>query len=125
VPPNGSMPRYLEQVALSFIATEVHALMGPLFSPDVSPEVRSFTVERLQKKFEFMDKSFIAGKSFLVGDSFTVADAYLYVVLSWTPYLKLDLSPYSNVQRYFNGIGAMEEVKAAQERMATNPSTTI
>lgn len=118
------MPRYLEQAALSFISSEVHAPMGPLFY-DVAPEVRSYAVERLNKKFEYVDKSFIGEKSFLVGDSFTVADAYLYIVFSWTPYLKLDLSPYPNVQRYFNGIGSMEEVKAAHERMAGNPSTTI
>lgn len=79
----------------------------------------------MKKKFEFMDKSFIANKSFLVGDSFTIADAYLYIVLSWSSNLKLDLSPYSNVQRYFDGISSMEEVKAAHERMASNPSTTV
>jgi glutathione S-transferase len=60
-----------------------------------------------------------------VGDSFTIADAYLYIVLSWTSIVSIDLTPYPKVKAYFERIGALENVKAAHARIATNPATSI
>jgi glutathione S-transferase len=108
---------------LSYISTEVHpSISGTFFGPE---EVRSFVREKAAQKLTYLEHHLIADKQFLVGDSFTIADAYLYIVLSWTSIVNIDLTPYPKVKGYFERVGAMENVKAAHARIATNPSTTI
>lgn len=116
-PPAGSSNAYLLKAKLSYVSSEVHGTIGHLFNPTISAEVRSYVTARLATKFEFLNKE-LQGKKFYVGDSFTVVDSYLYIVLSWTPYLKVDLAPYPNVKSYFEGIAALDFIKEAHAEMA-------
>ena len=67
----------------------------------------------------------IGNKEFLVGNSFTIADSYLYIVLSWTGYVGVDLAPFPNVKAFFDRISNLPNVKAAHARMAENPATVL
>ena len=98
-PPNGTLERYRLQEMLAFISSEIHKTYGPLFNPQVSAEVREERLEYLRKRFGFIDKA-LAGKSFLLGERFTVADAYLFVMVSWADYMKLDLSSFANIKAF-------------------------
>ena len=120
--------RYLVQQALNWVASELHAACGPLFAPGLSPEVTEFLVKRLADKYKKLNDlaSLLGGgKKYLVGDSFTVADSYCYIVVSWAPYLKVDLTPYPNVKAYFDGIAALPNVQAAHKRMGESPATVV
>ena len=58
----------------------------------------------------------LAGREYLLGNRFTVADCYLFIVLSWMPGLKFDLSPYPGFKKYQKNIygrGSVKEVKTA------------
>ena len=60
-----------------------------------------------------------------MGDHFTVADAYLYIVLSWSGHLGIDIVDYVRVKAYYDGIAQLDVVKAAHARMATSPTTVV
>ncbi|KAJ3270795.1 hypothetical protein HDV01_007417 [Terramyces sp. JEL0728] len=116
-PANGTNARYLVQSKLSYIGTEVHTSFGPLFNPATPAEVKTWSQTKLATKLDYLNKVELAGKKFIVGDSFTVADAYLYIVLSWSGYLQVDLSKYPEVERYFKGIADLDFVKEAHAEM--------
>ena len=66
----------------------------------------------------------VKDKKFLVGDAFTIADAYLYIVLSWAGYVGVDTAAFPAVKAYFDGIAALDFVKAAHAKMAEKPAST-
>ncbi|KAI8620898.1 glutathione S-transferase [Chytriomyces sp. MP71] len=117
-PKAGSNDRYLLQSKLSWVSSELHSSVGGLFNPTIAPEVRTFLTEKSHTKLKYLNDVELAdGRAFLVGDYFTVVDSYLYVVLTWSPYLKLDLSAYPNITKYFEGIKALPFVQEAHEAM--------
>lgn len=124
-PANGTLERAVLQNVLSYLSSEVHANFGPLFNPNLSLEVRNFFVGRLHMKVAYLESTLVADRIFLVGTSFTIADAYLYIILSWSPYVKFDLSAFPKVQNYYNRIATMQNVLNAHARIATTPSSTI
>lgn len=122
-PVYGSTERYQVQNTLNYIASEIHGAMGPLFYP-VSENVKDWTRTNLLRKFHFLEENIIGNRTFVVGNSFTIADSYLYIVLSWLPYVNIDLLPtYPKMKAYYDRIAAMEEVQAAHARIAQNPSS--
>lgn len=122
--PAGTVARYQLINALSYISSELHGTIGGLFYP-ASEEIHNYIREKLGKKLTYIENTLIGDKNFVVGDSFTVADAYLYIVLTWTGYLKVDLAPYPHIQAYVERIANLESVKAALARINEAPSTTI
>lgn len=115
-PANGTLERYVLQSKLSFVSSEIHASVGPLFNPTLSPQVREFAITKYKTKLEFLNKE-LTGKTFYVGDHFTIVDAYLYIILTWTPYVGLDLSPYPAINDYFKGIQALDFIKEAHAEL--------
>ena len=115
-PINGTTERYLVQNYLSYISSEVHGKIGPLFNPTAPQEVKDHSVSAVNSKFAYLDKV-LQGRRFLVGNSFTIADSYLYIVLSWHKYVGLDLTPYASVKSYFEGIASLENVVKAHARI--------
>lgn len=126
-PPAGTLARYQLINELSFIATELHQGVTRLFRPN-SPEVTAANLEvakqRLAKGEKHVAARLAAGKQFLLGDNFTVADSYLFIILSWFPYLKLSYDDYPALGAFYKGIAALDFVQAAQARIATSPATT-
>ena len=111
-PANGTMARYHLQEWLSFISSELHKSFGPLFKPGVPDEYRAQVREHLQKRLAWVNGE-LAGKDYLLGAQFSVADCYLFTVLSWTGYVKLDISGFANLQAYQARVGARPAVQAA------------
>jgi len=48
-----------------------------------------------------------------MGEQFTVADAYLYVVLSWSSHVGIDLGKWPALKRHNDRVGARPHVIAA------------
>eukprot|EP01124_Arcella_intermedia_P022737 TRINITY_DN3448_c0_g1_i1.p1 TRINITY_DN3448_c0_g1~~TRINITY_DN3448_c0_g1_i1.p1 ORF type:complete len:249 (+),score=40.95 TRINITY_DN3448_c0_g1_i1:22-747(+) len=120
---NGSVERYKIQNALNYIASEVHPSIGGLFTPGISEEVQNFLKARAAKKLDYLEKTLIGDKEFLVGEKFSIADSYLYIVLSWSGYVGVDISGYTRVQAYYDRIASLPKVKEAHARMAENPES--
>lgn len=111
-PANGTMGRYRVQEMLNFLASDVHsACFGPLWNPATPAEVKTATIEKLNKKLAYLD-GILASHEYLTG-AYSVADLYLFVQLGWAGYLKLDISAHKNVVAFIARVAALPEVKAA------------
>jgi len=125
-PVNGTTERAVLQNTLSYLATEVHPSIGGLFNPTIGDEVKEYIRGNAARKLTYLENQVLNdGREYLVGNSFTIADSYLYIILSWTQYVAIDLSPYPNVSSFFKRIGALPNVIAAHQRIATSPATTF
>ena len=104
--------------ALGYLASEVHQSFGPLFYYKGEPEGRKPLEEKLFKKLEYLEKNYFANdEKYLVGESFSVADAYLYVMLYWPGFLKIDISKFIKLSAFKERVAALEKVKAAHAEM--------
>ncbi len=106
-PPNGTLERYRLTEWLAFINSELHKSFSPLFAPNASEEMKKYARGNLTKRLAWLSER-LGSNSYLLGERFTVADSYLFVVLSWSGHVALDLSPWPNL-------------KAFQERIAARP----
>jgi glutathione S-transferase len=113
-PANGTMERYRMQEMLGYINSEIHKNYGPLFNPNVTPDVRNEKVETLLKRYALVEKQ-LGGRDFLFGTTFTAADAYLFTVTNWANYVKVDLSKFPNLQAFQARVAARPAVMAAMK----------
>jgi glutathione S-transferase len=113
-PANGTLERYRLQEWLGFIGTELHKGFGPLWNPNLPEAEKKATHDRLTRRFELIAKN-LEGKQYLMGDHFTAADAYLFVMLQWTQYHKVDMSRFPVLKSYQERIAARPAVKAMLE----------
>jgi glutathione S-transferase len=111
VPAAGTMERYQVIEWLNFISTELHKNFSPLFNPATPEATREMQAATLAKRIGYVEQH-IAGP-YLTGSHFTVADAYLFTVLSWSKFVKLDLAPYANVNALIARIAARPAVQEA------------
>jgi glutathione S-transferase len=111
-PANGTIERYQLQAMLTFIGTELHKTASPLFRPTTPAETRQERTEYMMRRLGYVD-GLLQGRNYLFGDQFTVADAYLFVVVSWAPLLKVDISSLANVQAFAQRVAARPAVNRA------------
>lgn len=84
---------------LTFLSTELHKGMGPLFFKEkLTSEYLQMVNSRLQSRFQYMDRH-LSQRKFLM-DNFTVADMYAIAILRIAEHLKIEMSQFPNVLRY-------------------------
>lgn len=113
-PTVGTMQRYREMEWLNFIATEVHKQLGALYNPKITPEWKENQLARFSGRCDFLAAS-LTGRQYLMGDKFTVADAYLFTILNWTDFLKVDMSKWPVLKDYLARVAARPAVKEAMK----------
>ncbi|WP_159711088.1 glutathione transferase GstA [Geminicoccus flavidas] len=111
-PPPGTRDRLRVQEWLGYVATELHKPLGSLWDPSTPEAWRGKVREWLPVRFAELD-AHLATRPFLVGSGFTVADAYLFVILSWTRYLSIDLSPYPALEAFLARVAERPKVRQA------------
>jgi glutathione S-transferase len=111
-PAAGTLERYRLIEWLAYINSEVHKNFGPLFNPSVSEDVKEFARTNLKKRISWLENA-LGSKTFLMGEQFTVADAYLFVVLSWSSRVGIDLGQWPALKRHHERIAARPQVIAA------------
>ena len=115
-PAAGTPERYRLQEWLNYIAAEIHKGFSPLFNAKASEEWKQVVREAIGAKFDFLNAA-LKGKDYLMG-SFSVADAYLYTILSWSDFGKIDLAKWPVLKAYFDRVGARPAVRATLEAEA-------
>lgn len=113
-PAAGTMERYRLQEWLNYVAAEIHKSLSPLFNPNANDEAKEGFKKALTPKWEYLAKH-LAKHPYLLGDSFTVADSYLFTLLNWKGFLKLDLSNWPALLAYYDKIAKRPAVVAAME----------
>jgi glutathione S-transferase len=111
-PSRDSAERYKLQEWLTYINSELHKNIGPLFSPVLTDDAKNFFKDRAISKFKYVDGQ-LAGKDYLMGKQFSVADGYLFTMLSWADRMNFDLSGLSNLKAYQTRVGARPMVQQA------------
>jgi glutathione S-transferase len=111
-PRNGTLERYRVQEWLNYITSEVHKGFSPLWNPTADPAVKSYALDGLKKKFDWLNTQ-LSGKKYLTGDNFTVADAYLFTVMNWTNFLAVDLTPWPALKEFQARVAARPKVQEA------------
>ena len=113
-PANGTIERYKLQSLLHFISTEIHKNFAPLFKPGMPLEAQQMAKDSLAGRFKWIDGE-LAGKQYLMGDQFTVADGYLFNVTNWAAFVKVDISPYANINALRARVAARPAVQQAMK----------
>lgn len=116
-PANGTLERCRLQEWLGYTNCEIHRILSFFMDPSLPQEMRESLTERVNKRIAYIDKH-LADNDYLMGDQFTVADAYLFIVLSWTGMVNVDISAHSNVAAWQARVGERESVKKALAAIA-------
>jgi glutathione S-transferase len=112
-PPAGtSLERYRFIEWLAFINSEVHKGFGPLFHAEASDDLKKYAFANLNKRIGWLNTN-LGSRKFLAAENFTAADAYLFTVLGWAGYVKLDLGQWPNIKRYHGEIATRPSVVSA------------
>lgn len=113
-PAAGTLERVRLQELLTFIGTELHKSVGALFNPQAPDAWKAAMRDLFSRRLALVAPQ-LDGRDYLLGDTFSVADAYLFTVLGWTDFLKIDLSPWPVFAAYRARIGARPAVQAAMK----------
>lgn len=108
----GSPARYRLQEWLNFITAELHKSFSPFFNPKTPEAQKEILRELIGRRLAHADKA-LAGKPYLLGENFSVADAYLFWALNTARFLKIDLSPYANLNAFMQRVAARPKVQEA------------
>lgn len=111
LPEVGQLSRYRVLEWLNYITTELHKTFGALFNPAFTEEMRdTIFIPMIHQKLAYVNEQ-LQGNQFLLGDTFTLPDAYLFVILRWAMYFKIDLKPYSHLQNFSAGLAKRKSVQ--------------
>jgi glutathione S-transferase len=108
-PPAGTIERYRLSEWLAYINSEVHKSFSPLFYPDASEDMKQYARANLTTRVGWLAER-LGSKPFLLGEQFSVADAYLFVVLTWSPHVSFDLTPWPNLLAFQERVAARPHV---------------
>jgi len=111
-PANGTWQRARLQEWLSFITSEIHAGLSPLFNPALPEEAKAIFRDKLFRRLAFVEDA-LQGRDYLLEGGFSVADAYLFTVLGWTRFFAIDLGHWPAIAAYLQRIGVRPSVSAA------------
>jgi glutathione S-transferase len=119
-PAFGGVERYRLMEWLNFIATELHKGFGPLWYPDTPEATRTKAIATLHKRFALVEEA-LGAHPYVAGDAFTIADAYLYTMLTWTKFLKVDIAGFPRLGAYMERVAARPSVQAAKAAESSPP----
>lgn len=108
-PKLGTMERYHLMEAVNFASSEIHKQIGALFNPKMTPEMKEVQLGVIERRFNALEKE-LQGKPYVTGEKYTVADAYLFGVLNWTGFHKIDLGKWPNIKAFMARVGARPAV---------------
>ncbi len=113
LPAPGTMARYRALEWLNYLTSEVHQRFYPLFKFGAFPdEAKGALRADLDQRLAFVADR-LGPQPWLMGDTFSAADGYLFTMLRWTGFLKVDLARWPNLVVYRERAAARPAVQAA------------
>lgn len=112
-PAAGTRERYLLQSWLNFVASELHKMYSPwLFHPEYCVQAQEVARGKIAERLAYVENH-LGNGPYLMGDTFTVADAYLFTIVGWSAFAKVDLSAFPRLRAYMDHVGARPKVQEA------------
>jgi glutathione S-transferase len=119
-PLTGTRDRYRLQSWLTFISSELHKMYSPwLFHPEYGAQAQDGARAKIVQRLRYVEEHLAANGPFLMGDSFTVADAYLFTIVGWSTFAKVDLGPFPSLRAFMERVRARPSVQAAMSAERT------
>jgi glutathione S-transferase len=113
LPAVGTIDRYRELEWLNYLTSELHQRFYPLFKfPGFPDEAKGDLRADLDKRLAFIAEK-LGDRDYLMGDTFTAADGYLFTMLRWAGYLKVDLEGWPKLVAFRDRVAARPAVQAA------------
>lgn len=112
LPPPATLERARVMEWLTYIGTELHKSCSPMFRPAASADWKAAALANLERRLGYTN-DVLANNDYLTGSHYTVADAYLFVVLSWSGKIGVDLTPWPALVRFQERVGARPAVQRA------------
>jgi glutathione S-transferase len=114
--PAGSAGRYREQSWLNFIASELHKMYSPwLFHPEYGSQAQDVARNMLARRLAFVENHLAKSGPYLAGDRFGAADAYLFTIVGWSAFTKVDLGAFPRLRAFMDRVGARPKVREAMQ----------
>jgi glutathione S-transferase len=114
LPKAGTMARYRAMETLNFVSSELHKSIGGLFNKAMPEEGRKIIIERVSKRFDYVD-GLLAKSKFIGGKTFSVSDAYAFTVINWCNWVGIDFKKWKNIARYMEMMSARPSVQATMK----------
>lgn len=112
LPRAGSLERIRVLEWCNHLTSEIHKSFTPIFHQLVEPASIDKLKAVLKKKLAFLDRH-LGTQPYLCGEQFTIADAYLFVLLSWTTPIRLDVSDLKHLAAFRSQIAARPSTREA------------
>ena len=113
MPAAGTIERYREMEWLNYLTSELHQRFYSLFIYGQLPaDSQNVFRADLDKRLAHI-ASKLGDRPWLMGGTFTSADGYLFAMLRWTGFLKIDLNRWPNLVAYRDRVAARPAVHAA------------
>ncbi|MDH4984446.1 glutathione transferase GstA [Aminobacter anthyllidis] len=113
-PAAGTRERYLLQSWLNFVASELHKMYSPwLFHPEYGAQAQEVARGKIAERLAYVENHLERSGSYLLGETFTAADAYLFTIVGWSAFAKVDLSAFPRLRAYMDRISARPKVREA------------
>jgi len=115
-PAAGTAARYRFISWLNFIATELHKNYSPwLFHAEYGAQMQDTVRGKIAERLAYVERELAAGGPYLLGQSFTAADAYLFTIVGWSRFVKIDLAPYPALSAFMKRVAARPAVRRAMQ----------
>lgn len=113
-PAAGTIERARLQSWLNFIASELHKMYSPwLFHPEHGTQAQEVARTKIAERLATVERRLAEAGPFLLGETFTAADAYLFTIVGWSSYTKVDLTNFPAIRAFMARVGARPAVQAA------------
>lgn len=113
-PAAGTRERYQLQSWLNFVATELHKMYSPwLFHPEYGAQAQEVARGKIAERLAYVERHLERSGPYLMGETFTATDAYLFTIVGWSAYAKVDLSAFPHLRAYMDRVGARPTVREA------------
>ena len=101
LPAAGKTERYRVLEMMNVVSMDLHKVVGLLFHTNLVDADKDQLMAGVKSTLSFLDKS-LENKTYLVGNTFSIADSYLFTALTWMPHIKVDLSEFKNLDKFYN-----------------------
>lgn len=116
IPAAGTRDHFRQLSWLTFVSSELHKAYSPwLFHAEYGAEVQNIVRKKIATRLAHVDQHLGDGRAFLMGDGFTAADAYLFTIVGWSPYARVDLAPFPHLRAFMARVGARPAVQMAMQ----------
>lgn len=101
LPPPNDFKRYQILEWISYIRVEFHNLYALLMNHDIPQDLKEKLFKPMFKEKLKHPNQALESKQYLMGNTLTIADTYFFVILIWLKDVKIDISEFPNLEKYF------------------------